>query len=153
MVKYDPTPLEASLTNFSPLNPDTTSPDYNAELLATDTLRGAVINIASNDTGRNPFDFAVSGQAIVGTIQAARSGNTLTISDIHPTGKNNSFVITELGSDLIVADLDLVGLASFTFPSAANTGGSFIGLDCRWPACWVTRSAKFPRTFRCSTKC
>jgi len=114
-VTYDPSPLPGGL------NPDLNSTEYNSGP-ALDSLRYAKINIASNDSNENPYDFVISGGAIVGTVRATLVDGVLTIDDIHPTGKNNGFVVSEVGSDLVISDA--VSLETFTPDSATNTGGA-----------------------------
>ncbi|QDU31771.1 RTX-I toxin determinant A from serotypes 1/9 [Anatilimnocola aggregata] len=87
-------------------------------------IRAAIVNVASNDTNENPYNFAITGTGIVGTITAARSGSTLTVNDI--AGYNNTFVLSVVGTDLLIseASLSLSPFISFTTASATATGGT-----------------------------
>ena len=120
-ITYNPSPLPAGGINTSPLNPDLSSPNYNS-VGSTDLFRFATVNIASDDTDENPYNFVVSGTAIVGTVEATLAGGVLTVSDIHKTGRNNGFVLSVVGEDLVVSDA--LSLETFTVASAANTGGT-----------------------------
>jgi hypothetical protein len=124
-VTYDPQPLPAGTPsiNNNPLNPDLNSPNYNADALgSSDFFRFATVSIESDDSNENPYEFVISGQAVVGTVRVTRSGDTITVSDIHPEGRDNGFAFSVIGEDLVISDL--LSLQTITTDSAANTGGT-----------------------------
>jgi hypothetical protein len=121
-VTYDPQPIAVGALplNTNPLDPTIPGPTNN-DAIATDLLRFAKISIESNDANENPYEFVISGTALVGTVQATRSGNTVTVTDINPIGRNNGFVFSVVDQDLVISDL--LSLETFTTASAGNTGG------------------------------
>ena len=121
-VTYDPQPIPvgALALNTNPLDPAIPGAT-NPNAIASDILRFATVSIESNDTNESPYDFVISGVALVGTVQATKSGNTITVTDINPTGRNNGFAFSVVGTDLVISDL--LSLETFTTASAGNTGG------------------------------
>ena len=72
----------------------------------------------------NSFTFS-STVASAGTLSATLASGALTVADIDPTGKNNDFTISVVGSDLVITDANeqFISAPTTTPPSSLTNGG------------------------------